>query len=81
LGAIVTDALALCAEHLKSRNIALETTGLERPIKISCRETQIVQVVVNLISNARDAVENLPEKWIRLALPATADGRQGPRTA
>ena len=36
-------------------------------ISIHCRPTQISQVLVNLIANSRHAIEELPEKWIRIS--------------
>jgi signal transduction histidine kinase len=38
------------------------------PGKISCDEVQIEQVLVNLIGNAIDAVQALPEKWVKVSV-------------
>lgn len=35
---------------------------------VNCRDTQISQVILNLISNAKDAVLPLKEKWIKVIL-------------
>jgi signal transduction histidine kinase len=35
-----------------------------------CRETQVGQVLVNLINNAFDAVVHLPERWIEVSVEA-----------
>ncbi|MCX6125724.1 MAG: ATP-binding protein [Proteobacteria bacterium] len=36
--------------------------------QILCDEVEIEQVLVNLISNAIDAVQGLPEKWVRVSI-------------
>ena len=33
-----------------------------------CDEIKVSQVLLNLINNARDAIENLSEKWIKIIL-------------
>lgn len=40
--------------------------------EIECRESQIVQVLVNLVSNAVDAVQELPNKWVILEAQQTS---------
>jgi PAS domain S-box-containing protein len=62
---IIQDALALCAERFKHHGIEIRLKS-EAGIQIPCRPTQIAQVLVNLMSNAFDAVENAPEKWIAI---------------
>jgi len=39
---------------------------------IRCDEVAIGQVIINLVNNAIDAVENLPEKWVKVTV--TDDG-------
>jgi len=66
---VIKESLELCSENLKYKNvkIAFEKNSSE-DIIVDGRATQISQVVLNLISNAKDAVENLPEKWIKIEL-------------
>ncbi|MBI3556955.1 MAG: GHKL domain-containing protein [Deltaproteobacteria bacterium] len=33
---------------------------------IECRDIQILTIIMNLVNNARDALEDQPEKWVRL---------------
>jgi C4-dicarboxylate-specific signal transduction histidine kinase len=33
---------------------------------LSCREAEIIQVLLNLINNACDAVASLPDKWVKV---------------
>ncbi len=42
-------------------------------IIIQCRESEIAQVLFNLVSNAGDAVADLSERWIKLDYQNTAE--------
>lgn len=66
---VIAESLELCVESIRYQNIdiAFENKTTE-PIIINCRDTQISQVILNLISNAKDAVLPLKEKWIRVVL-------------
>lgn len=35
-------------------------------LMITCRETEIMQVLLNLVNNAIDSVSDLPEKWVKI---------------
>lgn len=65
---IIEDVCTLCENTLKRRQIRFETEGDFDRLVISCREVQIGQVLINLINNARDAIEENEEKWIRLSV-------------
>jgi PAS domain S-box-containing protein len=65
LSRIIDETLELCSERLKSRNIDLYITG-DRDLVVSCRPSQLSQVLMNLITNSYDAVETLPSPWIRI---------------
>ena len=41
---------------------------MEKDIFIECNPTQITQVLVNLLNNARDAIGDLSTKWIRVSV-------------
>ena len=66
LSAIVDNALALCSEKFKERGVELRVDVPENAGSIECRAAQIEQVLLNLISNAIDAVESLPNAWVSL---------------
>lgn len=63
---ILEDTLELSREKLKSHNIQLIIKDFPKDLSIPCRATQISQVLLNLISNARDAIEKQAIKWIEL---------------
>jgi PAS domain S-box-containing protein len=62
---IVSETLELCQERFKFHNVALKLK-LDSGLSLRCRPTQISQVMMNLLSNAFDAVEKQTEKWIEL---------------
>jgi PAS domain S-box-containing protein len=64
---IVEDTLELCRERMNVGNVALKVSGALQG-EVECRPSQISQVLLNLLSNAIDAIEPLPEKWIDLKL-------------
>lgn len=63
---ILNDTLALCNEKLKNGNIKLIIENSATDFTIECRPVQISQVLLNLINNAQDAIQQLPEKWINI---------------
>lgn len=65
---IIEETIDLCKEKTKSKDVMLFFDSTNLDLFSDCREVQISQVILNLISNAVDAVENLEEKWIRINL-------------
>ncbi len=65
LNRIIEDTLSLCAERFKNAEIPVDL-NLSYTGNIECREIQISQVILNLLGNAFDAIENLPEKWVKI---------------
>jgi C4-dicarboxylate-specific signal transduction histidine kinase len=73
VGEIVEQALELCKERFRVHSVRLETPKVDPTLQIQCREVQIVQVLLNLLQNAFDAVvESEGEKWIRLEVASSA---------
>lgn len=66
---IMKDAKALCQERFKAHNISLEFNNqLDKDELILSRSTQIVQVLISLLSNSFDAIEVLNEKWVTVVI-------------
>lgn len=64
---IMQDTLELCRSRFKHHDIVLMTPeNIDEKMICTARPEQIVQVLLNLMNNAFDAVENLPEKWVKL---------------
>jgi two-component system sensor histidine kinase DctS len=71
LRSLVADTLGLCGENLKVRRIELRVEeGNAAEIPVVCRSTQIVQILLNLLNNARDAVADAPTRSILLRMAA-----------
>lgn len=65
---IIEDTLGLCEEQLRHAHVELQVDAFDKSLAVECRAIQISQILLNLISNARAAVEALPERWIRIAV-------------
>ena len=68
LGSVVQDSLILCQEKLKNDKIELRVKLPPEPIYVLGRSSQISQVIINLLSNAVDAIETSPAKWIQIEI-------------
>jgi signal transduction histidine kinase len=71
---IVEDTLVLCREKLHSERIQMEDLASRLDAKAKCRPTQVAQVLLNLLNNARDAVEGREHPWIRIESKVTERG-------
>jgi PAS domain S-box-containing protein len=65
---IVQESLALCGQRFEHLGIDIKVVPSSSPITVMCRSIQLSQVLINLLNNARKAVENLPsgQKWIKV---------------
>lgn len=63
---VVSDTLALCAERFKLEGVEVRVSAISREHMIVGRAVQISQVLLNLLSNAFDAICHDTEKWIRV---------------
>jgi PAS domain S-box-containing protein len=66
---IVNETLTLCSARMESRGIKLDI-DIPDEVTIKCRAVQISQVLLNLISNAIDAIDAIDQdvvKWIRIS--------------
>ena len=73
ISSLILDILELTAEKSRKKNIEIRKVGLDKPLRMDCRETEIGQVLVNLLSNAYDAIADLQEKWVEVELAEQAD--------
>lgn len=63
---IIDDTLNFCSERFKVHQVKFVLNIPQDEMYLSCRSIQISQVLMNLLNNAFDAIEELPEKWIEL---------------
>lgn len=61
---IIHDTNTLLAEKIKMKGIDYQVKIND--VTIECRPVEISQVLLNLVSNAIDAIEFLDEKWIKI---------------
>jgi hypothetical protein len=62
---VIHQTLDLCAERFKSKGVLVVMCEIP-DLNLSCRATELSQVLLNLLNNAFDAVRELDEKWIRI---------------
>jgi C4-dicarboxylate-specific signal transduction histidine kinase len=67
---LIADTLALSAERFRSRGIGLDVAPVAAGLEIECRGAQICQVLINLVSNAFDAVQEGGGKDRRVGVAA-----------
>lgn len=63
---VIRDVLDLSTELFERHGIRVEFNPGDAALTVHGQETQLGQVVVNLINNAKDAIRTLSEKWIRI---------------
>ncbi len=69
---IIDDTVKLCMEKFKNHGIDLKfPMGLESDLE--CRNSQISQILMNLLNNSLDSIESLPEKWIHIDVHEATD--------
>lgn len=72
LNQILNDAAVITADQLKSKNITLRIIPF-LDLQILCRPNQITQVMLNLLSNAIDAIEFQTSPWIQIEVRVGAE--------
>lgn len=75
VGEIVEDSIFLYREKMRLQLIDLKISVDERVMKqkLYCKRVQIAQVIINLLSNAMDAVKSEESKWVELAGKSLGD--------
>ncbi|NUM89218.1 MAG: GHKL domain-containing protein, partial [Bdellovibrionales bacterium] len=71
---IVEDTLSLCQERFKNHGVKLEIRHQDKNLSLHCNDVQLEQVLLNLLNNAFDATEGLPERWVRLESAGSTGG-------
>ncbi len=65
----------LCQYSLRLSDVKLDlTVHLSTDQKLHIQFTHLLQVLVNLINNARDAVSTLPERWVKVSFRGRKNG-------
>ena len=67
VGHIIEQALDLCRERCRIHSIRLIPATLDPGLRVRCREVQILQLLLNLLQNAFDAIVSANgDKWIAI---------------
>lgn len=72
---VVSDTLDICEAAFAKANIALKIE-VDKTLKVQCRAVQLSQVILNILTNALDAIRadsSLPteRRWVRLTTEVT----------
>lgn len=62
---LVDETLSFCQQRFQQSNIDFRI-NMNFKGEVFCRQTEISQVILNLLNNSYDAVLNLDEKWVEL---------------
>lgn len=65
---IISDTLEICCDRFTQREIRLDLEPFPDEVTLLCRSGEIAQILLNLLNNAVDAVENMPEKWVKISV-------------
>lgn len=72
---LIEECLILFESRLQNSGIELRTNIKDiAELKVECREGQVVQILVNLLNNAFDAVYQQKKPWIEVYISAASDG-------
>ncbi|MGZ3669018.1 MAG: PAS domain-containing sensor histidine kinase [Bdellovibrionota bacterium] len=70
---VVDETAEFCRERFRGHGIQFIIDPIDPAIELECRPVQISQVLLNLLNNAHDVVENVPDSWIRVSATATPE--------
>ncbi len=65
---VLADAMLLVRQHLQSRHIRLEQSLVDGGVRAFCHVNGLEQVLINLLSNAADAVEGVADPLVDVVL-------------
>ncbi|MFW7381950.1 MAG: sensor histidine kinase [Oligoflexus sp.] len=67
LDELFANTLSLCKERTKHNGVRLILENqISEDVEIECRESQIIQVLVNLLNNAFDALADKDHRWVKI---------------
>lgn len=66
LNSIVDETLELCLERFKTHGVEIKTSGLDHLMYLSCKPSQISQVLLNLLNNSFDSISLSQKPWIHI---------------
>jgi C4-dicarboxylate-specific signal transduction histidine kinase len=70
---IIEETLSICEERCKMENILLSISLPVEDDFIKCHQSEIIQVLINLLHNSIDALSEVSNKWIKLEVEVFED--------
>jgi C4-dicarboxylate-specific signal transduction histidine kinase len=67
---MLDDTISFCGDRFRRYGVEMTMEQFDQGLTFEARETQISQVLLNLLNNAVDAIEKLEDKWIRVSVNA-----------
>jgi C4-dicarboxylate-specific signal transduction histidine kinase len=67
---VIESTLAFCRARMEARKVELRVRNVSSEAWVLARESQLAQILLNLLNNALDAVENLDERWVEVSVEA-----------
>jgi len=67
LKTIIEESISLTDERAKRQGITLILDPIPENLIIECRPTQVSQILLNILSNAFDAIEGTKHKWVKIS--------------
>lgn len=71
VAAVLQDTLVICQERITISGVKLFSPEADPGLQLRCRGSEVCQVLVNLVSNALDALADRPGPWIKLEIRQT----------
>ena len=68
---IVEETLELCSQKFKANAVDLNIDISAGCSSFECQKVQVIQVLLNLLNNAFDAVKDSPQPWVKLEINST----------
>lgn len=65
---LLVEVLGLCGERFRIHGVELIFEGEELGTLVMCRPVELQQVILNLLTNAFDAVQGQVQRWVKLTL-------------
>jgi|GEM_PF-4235475 len=66
LKSMIDDALSLVNPTIRDSGVKIELIGFDKELMVPCRPSQLIQVFLNIIKNALDAVKPIPFPLIHI---------------
>ncbi len=63
---VIENTLKFCSEKFKNHDVDLQIIKISEDIVANCNSVELSEVILNLLQNAYEAIEDLPQKWINI---------------